>query len=610
MKKKWFRSMELVEDRFVEEANPARGVTPLNKKWIITTVVASAACLALTLTGLWIFSPKGETPAGQSTTPGADAPPSMQQQDSKDYSAVIEKLSAYKQKYDSSLKGDAYLEDMVPEMAPTDAPMDGVAPPTSSRPGNSDSTYEEITDNQVEGVTEADRIKRSSTHIFYLDGNVLKVFNIAGAASTQVGSITLDKTYEYYQGLWEFYLSADCKTVTIITTYSKEDSQLCIGIVSIDVSDPTNPTFKNFVEITGQYLSSRIIDGKLLLMTEFVLIPSKMDFEKPTTFLPQINGECIPADCIIVPEQVNHARYTIVMKLDEDSLEIEGESASLSYSEHIYVSKDNVFLTCEYPYNNGSYITETEITALSYENALKEKGTVSVLGYVKDQWSMDEYEGVLRVVTTTENGSRRTTNASLYCIDLEKFEVVASVENFAPDGETVRSVRFDKATAYVCTAIQVTDPVYFFDLSDLNNITYKETGNISGFSTSLINLGDGYLLGIGQDNWNTFKVEVYEETATGVVSVCKYLLNYVYYSEEYKSYYIDRENKFVGLGIYDQKLGGSLYLLLRFDGYNLVEVVKTPMPDNLNVMRAVYIDGFLYLFGENTFEVVDIHNNP
>ena len=134
------------------------------------------------------------------------------------------------------------------------------------------------------------------------------------------------------------------------------------------------------------------------------------------------------------------------------------------------------------------------------------------------------------------------------------------------------------------------DPVYFFDLSDLNNITYKETGNIDGFSTSLINMGNGYLLGIGQEDWNTFKVEIYKETETGVEGFCKYIQMRVDYSTDYKSYYIDRENQLIGLGLTcNTGSGGEKYVLLHFDGYNLVELVKTELPgDNAFISTAIY----------------------
>lgn len=637
MKKKWFRTMDLVDEKYIEEANPEQRVMPMRRKRIVTTLVASAACLAVTLTSLWLFLPYDTTL------------PSIEQHKENAYYAVIEKLNELKKEepeYNNNfemiedvvvdairpaIKGDA-MENAVPEAAAPDG-NDALSHFTAG----SDSTYEEVTDNQVEGITEADRIKRSSTHIYYLDGDTLKIFSIAGLESEQVGKIQLDEnSYSSYLRQWEFYLSADCKTATVLTRYLKEQKQVCVGVVSIDVSDPANPTVKNKLEITGNYLSSRVTDGKILLMTQFVMNRNEMDFDREETFLPQINGESIPADCIVLPEEANSTSYTVVMKLDESTLAVEGQSAFLSYSEDVYVSQDHIFLTHVYAdvqkaeEGKSTRNSMTEITCLG-KNSLEQKGTAVVRGYVKDQWSLDEYEGILRVVTTTnattvyenDSGGRVSadilvtatgnSNASLYCIDLKDFQVVASVEDFAPPREEVRSVRFDKTTAYVCTAIEVSDPVYFFDLSDLNSITYKETGNIDGFSSSLVNIGNGYLLGIGQEDWDTFKVEVYRETEKGVEGFCKYTLDNVTYSTEYKSYYIDRENQLVGIGInfYGNYRGVTeTYLLLHFNGYGLEELLLTELPGENESKRGVYIDGFMYLFGENAFKVIDVYNNP
>ena len=178
--------------------------------------------------------------------------------------------------------------------------------------------------------------------------------------------------------------------------------------------------------------------------------------------------------------------------------------------------------------------------------------------------------------------------------------------DFAPPREEIQSVRFDKESAYVCTSIELSDPVFFFDLSDLDNITYKDTGTIEGFSTSLINLGNGYLLGIGRgESWSSFKVEVYEETEVGVRSVCSYEMSNTSYSTDYKSYYVDRQNQLVGIGITDNSYynQASRYILLHFDGYELVKIVNVPLDGEPANMRGVYIDGYMYMFGENDFEV-------
>jgi uncharacterized secreted protein with C-terminal beta-propeller domain len=261
------------------------------------------------------------------------------------------------------------------------------------------------------------------------------------------------------------------------------------------------------------------------------------------------------------------------------------------------------------------------------ENGFSHRGSVTVDGYLKDQYSLDEHNGILRAVTTTnadiiysstEDGRLNAapdfipealigTSANLYCIDLSTLQTVGSVIGFAPRGETVRSVRFDGDMAYVCTAVQLKDPVFFFDLSNVAEITYTETGTIEGFSTSLIQLSDGFLLGIGVgDTGGELKIEVYEETEDGVRSVCAYELDPAVYSTEYKSYYIDRQNQLVGIGVIDNSRYNDeacRYILLHFDGYELTELINVHLDGIPAHMRGVYIDGYMYMFGANSYKV-------
>lgn len=640
MKKKWFRTTELIDEKYIMEAEPKEGVRSLAKKRTVISVLASCACLALVLCNLWLFLPYSTTPPSAEAYANSEYYPVIQQLsmltwEKPKYENNFQKYKAeLSQMFLAGAKGgyDWVLENDFAEGEPNAAPeiMDGAQDGVSGTGSfESESTYQEVTDNQVEGITEADRIKRSDKYIYYLDGSTLRVFSIEGLDSKEMGRYVLfGGTNMYYVQQWAFYLSADCRTVTVIAVHTDEQKYAQVSVICLDVSDPHNITEKNRLEITGNYLSSRVTDGKLLLMTEFLFHKNTMDFDEESTFLPQINGESIDPSNIVLPEEANSTRYTVVMKLDENTLQMEGSAAFLSYSEDVYVSQDHIFLTnvfADVKEEDGKSVRNamTEITCLSYRNSFEEKGSVTVRGYVKDQWSMDEYEGILRVVTTTnattvqENYAENTvsadilvtatgnSNASLYCIDLQSFEVVASVEDFAPPREEVQSVRFDKTTAYVCTSIEMSDPVFFFDLSDLNNITYKDTGTIEGFSTSLVDFGEGFLLGIGRGDWSTFKAEIYWETENGVESFCEYTLENAEYSTEYKSYYIDRENRLLGLGVtcWSAFKESSRYILLHFDGYQLVELLNVELAGTNSCKRGVYIDSYMYLFGEEDFKV-------
>ena len=628
----WYRSLSLADDKYIAEAHPQNGIRPSGIK-IALSFVAACACLLLIACNLWLFIPFSTTP-----------PDTGKYKDSE-YYELIKKLNIltykepeYKNHADmllSGLKDIAYKEEMW---------IDSEG--TNIRPGAGTSEedtlgYNEITDNQVAGIIEADRIKRSDKYIYYLDNQVLRIYSIDKENSKEIGSYTFYEGEEnYYTDEWELYLSSDCSTVTVITeNYGMHDekSERRVTVVALDVSDPANISKKEEFTVTGMYMSSRNTDGSILLVTSFYIDRSGLDFNEEATFLPQIDEGSgpysVPASGIVSPDNLNDTRYTVVMKLCEDTLELRGTAAYLSYSEDVYVSEDHVFLTnafTEEKKNGDGTVTSnamTEISCLSYGgDSFEAEGSITVKGYLKDQWSMDEYEGVLRVFATTNESTYRETyyengmvsadmlvptrggiNASLYCIDLTSFEVIASVIDFAPPEEEIRSVRFDGEAAYVCTSIQLSDPVFFFDLSDLDNISYKDTGTIDGFSTSLINFGGGYLLGIGRgDDWNTLKVEVYEETADTVRSVSSYENTEAICSEEYKSYYVDRKNQLFGFGVvdYDHNIYTTYrYILLRFDGYELVELVNVPLKGDPSNMRGVYIDGYMYIFGHDDFKV-------
>ena len=621
---KMARSLDLVDDDLLEQAEP-RGRRTRAEFHLKKVILVACITILLTAGCLWLFIPFN-----------TDLPDVSMYRESEYYD-IIQKLNvATFVKPKNKNNFDKYIGNIF-----KGATMADGAAPESGDPG--DGRYRELTDNQVQGVIEGDRIKGTDTHIFYLNGSRLEAYSIAGESSAMVGAIRLMDRIPYgtlYEDEWEFYLSMDGKTATVVASYYKSKYHendyfgVYVDVISLDVSDPAAMQIKKSVTVSGDYQSSRMVNGQLLLLTGFA-VSSNPDFSKEFRYLPQIdvgNGlSTIPAADIICPETISRARYTVVCKVAEEGLALLDSAAFLSYSEEAYVSETDIFVTRTYtePFERNGLTyerTKTEISCMRYEGEnLALQGSVSVNGSVKNQYSMDVYDGILRVVTTTRESLRSqevdgetvvfdtvtadTTNADLYCIDLANWQPVASVVGFAPEGESAESVRFDGENAYVCTAevVTVTDPVYFFDLHDLSNITYKDTGVIEGYSTSLIQLGNGYLLGIGVGERSSLKVEIYEESVTGVVSVCKYELKNVSYSEAYKSYFIDRENCLVGLGIslWGKSEADSYngYILLHFDGFELREVLKESLSGTNEEKRGVLIDGYFYLFGRHEFKV-------
>lgn len=585
--------------------------------------------------------------------PFGTEPPSVRRYADSPYYGLIKKLNAARYeppKYDNlfdtmiglgsqfrdeliygSLKGDVTISG-VPG-APMDAPAGAV-------PGEN---YQEITDNQVEGVIEGDLIKRSNKYIYYLHRDRLGIYPIDGAQTKELGSYhySFDDKGEvswYTAENREMYLSEDCTAVTLVLAgfgdvleAGEKDYFVCV--ISLDVTDPANIQQTGKIYLTGSYKSSRLVNGKLLLMSRYS-IPKEIDYSDPGTYVPRFgepgNMACIPADSMIMPDELTSTNYTVVTMLDQKTTETVDTAAFLSYTDALYVSADSIFAarSCseKQQQEDKSIITAmTEIAIMNYsEDGLTIGDCLKIEGTVKNQYSMDAKDGILRVVTSTTetvnaviSGENRidtatnttTRNANLYCIQISDGTVLGKVESFAPEGETVESVRFDGDYAYVCTAevVTLTDPVYFFDLRDLNNITWKDTGTIDGYSSSLLDFGNGNLIGIGFNERRQLKIEAYRETDTGVASVCAYERSATF-STDYKSYYIDRENQIIGLGVYfwgGNERVGCHYVLLHFDGMEFRELAAVPMEGREDELRGVVIDGWLYAFGDKP-EVIKV----
>lgn len=624
----------LANDKFIKEADP-RNVKKKKRKRNFILAAAVAACLLIAL-NLWLFIPlegkitydvskykDSEYYEVISSLNGLLNYESPRYSNNFQYVISNSKLLSnlfgdFKKDYivNSATKGDGNLDFVEEEPSPDEA-----APSEPDSPSNE--SYEEVTDNQVSGVTEMDLFKRSDKYIYYLDSGILRVYSIEGEDSKEAASYGISEKVNNLYCSYGIYLSRDCKTLTVIAF---SNSTNLIKIISLDVSDINNIKEKATVEISGDYVSSRIIDGELFVVSAFNVYKGNK-FNDPAEYVPSLdtgNGmSCIPPEDIVIPDKVNDTCYTVITRFDENTLEKKDCTAFLSYSSNIYVSNDTIYLTHKYNKSDNASSTYTDIIGVDFSKDHFEKsGSTTIKGFVNNQYNLDEYNGVLRVVTTTNN--KEGSNASLYCIGLENWECIASVENFAPYGETVRSVRFDGETAYVCTAVQVTDPVFFFDLSDYSNITYKETDPIDGFSTSLVNFGEGYLLGIGRgNNFYDFKLEIYKEGNNTVESVCKFELVSDSYPSEYKAYYIDRQNQTVGMAVAiwneETEIHNFQYLLLKFDGEKFTEVINVVLNEYTRYdytfygfcddVRATCIDGYFYIFAPDCFKVEKVDLN-
>ena len=123
-----------------------------------------------------------------------------------------------------------------------------------------------------------------------------------------------------------------------------------------------------------------------------------------------------------------------------------------------------------------------------------------VPGTLLNQFSMSEYNGILRVASTTQNagfGSRQESGVHLFARNGRSLDEISSVTGIGRN-EQIYGVRFLGDLGYVVTFRQ-TDPLFVIDLRDPRAPRLAGQLKIPGYSAYLHPLEPGYILGVGQD---------------------------------------------------------------------------------------------------------------
>jgi uncharacterized secreted protein with C-terminal beta-propeller domain len=131
----------------------------------------------------------------------------------------------------------------------------------------------------------------------------------------------------------------------------------------------------------------------------------------------------------------------------------------------------------------------------------------SVPGRLLNQYSLSEFDGHLRVATTTagpgaSGAAGQTAPASSSAIRVLRRDGSSLVQTGIVDGlgkgEQIYAVRFIGPRGYVVTFRQ-TDPLYSVDLSNPAKPAVTGELKITGYSAHLQPTGDGRLIGVGQE---------------------------------------------------------------------------------------------------------------
>jgi len=351
---------------------------------------------------------------------------------------------------------------------------------------------------QVEGVDEADIVKTDGEYIYAKSGRSVFIARASPIEEAAVLSrVTVNGT------LWQIFVNRN-RLVVFFQTCSQHGSQshyeARTSIVVFDIVDKREPTLVREATVDGDFFSARMMgDCVYAVVTKYAGI-----IEDKVT-LPGVLGkdgwstiDATDVYYVDIPNiHVDHLFATIVaLNVQDDLQEPAYQTILIESTTTIYVSTQNLLLA------SGSF-DKTYLHRIQFDNGeISYAGNGEVKGSLLNQFSIDEYEGCFRVVTTSYSealqGSWRWMNpeSNLYVLDMS-LVTIGSIEHIAPR-ERLHSVRFIGDIGYIVT-FRKTDPFFAVDLS--NPYSPRMLGELktTGYSDYLHIYDGNHVIGVGKE---------------------------------------------------------------------------------------------------------------
>jgi uncharacterized secreted protein with C-terminal beta-propeller domain len=522
------------------------------------------------------------------------------------------------------------------------------------------SSYSE-TNVQVADIDEGDIVKTDGSYIYVLSrmNGELVIFEPAGPDTKELSRTPLtEQGIALFEDSHELYI--DGTTVAVILyrfngdTFSSawpSSSMEQTVLMLYDVSNPSAPELTTQFSQSGHYRSSRLYDHTLYLIST-CYFSGDVNRDEPSTYVPLLGKDgadapMTPADIRIMPT-IQEPGYTVVASFNIAAASRIDQKAVLGDATTVYMGYNNLYLGSSFsefeegePYQESVYTvvdhTDKSMTQLVRigiaDGLLDVAAQCTIEGTLLNQFSLDEYEGNLRVAMTQDDWSYRIlkdeshgvesyqdtggpSTSAVYVLDAT-LAVIGSIEGLAEE-ERIYSVRFTGPIGYMVTFRQM-DPLFALDLADPTNPKVLSELKIPGFSTYLHPFGAGRLLGLGYETDGEFrmgmKLSMFDVSDPFAVSELFAEGVDTYGSEalyDHKGVLVDVERNIIGFSGYaPTPLEKPCYYIYRYDdveGFELREALELSSFEGISAYgaRSLFIDDYLYVLSDVGLEVFDL----
>ncbi len=385
------------------------------------------------------------------------------------------------------------------------------------------------TNNQVEDVDEADIVKTDGKNIYYVSNSIVNI--VDGKSLELLSEIRGFINNNDGESFRPYQIFVNGKKLVVIGTYTKTEKieenglnekkiaysyfgmnmQQKTKAMLYDLEDIRNPKLVRELALDGYYKNARMIGDNVYFISVKGNIYYRNDI-KDIDILPVVEDSIATTnsktiDCTEIayfPGSTNYV-FTLIGGFNINNEEPLNVETFFGAGDIMYCSKDNLYLT-QMVWEEDYTRNKVEIYKFELDSSkisIKAKGEVE--GYINNQFSLDEFEGNLRIATTvivrpsdyneeTDEFIEEETTNRVYILD-ENLQELSRIDNMA-NGEKIYAVRFMGRVGYVVTFEQI-DPLFVLDLSDSRNPQIKGELKIPGYSSYLHPYDDTHVIGIG-----------------------------------------------------------------------------------------------------------------
>ncbi len=387
---------------------------------------------------------------------------------------------------------------------------------------------------QVQGVDEADIVKNDGEFIYFVKDDSVRIVDADPAATMHELDRIDYSDDDFYPS--EIYVT-DNELVVVGNTqvgeyYDDFEESLvdpyiytrdgAAKIYVYDISDRSNVELIRDLAVEGDYDSSRRIGDVVYMVSsqKNYVWPWAVDGDWKEEDLVPLATEGGTLDKLVgcedimyMPRAIDEAHFMIVTAVPLDPNKDTSSQVVVGSSSDIYSSTENMYIAQEkYTYWGWYEDTATDEETFIHKFALDGsdidyRGMSPVPGTVLNQFSMDEYKGYFRVVTTRGNvwDEENLSTNNLYILD-ENLNLTGSIEGLAP-GERIYSSRFVGDRSYIVTFKKV-DPLFVIDAANPYNPIVLGQLKIPGFSDYLHPYDENHIIGFGLDTEEASEDEI------------------------------------------------------------------------------------------------------